>query len=110
MTKKSDVIKLILDSVKENERLTKSVLGFAIVEAATKSESFFPELNSLKTNAETIIYLVDEIHKHEMLLANMYQKNKISKEEFFTKDELEIEMRQIAGYRENIQKILSDIC
>ena len=74
MKTKHQVVQFIVDLSEENENLTKSVLGNAVVESAKRALNSSPDLKTLKIIAESILFISKCIEDLEQELRVVSQK------------------------------------
>lgn len=96
--KKQEVIDLIVEMSATNPEMTKSVVGFAIVNAANECVNQPIDVNQTKLNFEAGLFIIEQI--------------KICEDEMQTTEDAQIMhdmSRQRNKYMEQLRKILADV-
>ena len=110
MKTKHQVIQFIVDLAEENEQLTKSVLGNAVVESAKQALNSTPNLGTLKIVAESITFLAKCIEDLEEELKSMKAHNE-KENVYLVYDDNSIKdvERLIRKYYESLNKVIREI-
>lgn len=110
MKTKHQVIQLIVDLSQENEQMTKSILGNAVVEGAKEALNSTLDLSVLKTIAESILFIAKCIEDLQQELREMKAHNEQAGVMFVHRDQdIQGVERLINKYYESLNKVIREI-
>lgn len=110
MKTKHQVIQLIVDLSQENEQMTKSILGNAVVEGAKEALNSTLDLSVLKTIAESILFIAKCIEDLQQELREMKAHNEKAGVMFVHRDQdIQGVERLINKYYESLNKVIREI-
>jgi hypothetical protein len=110
MKTKHQVVQFIVDLSEENENLTKSVLGNAVVESAKRALNSKPDVKTLKIVAESILFISKCIEDLEKELCEMKAHNDKKGILFEYRDQdIQGVERLIRKYYESLNKVIREI-
>jgi hypothetical protein len=110
MKTKHQVIQLIVDFSQDNEQMTKSILGKAVVDGAKEALNSTPDIKTLKIITETITFLVKCIEDLQQELREMKAHNEKAGVMFVHRDQdIQGVERLINKYYESLNKVIREI-
>jgi hypothetical protein len=110
MTTKHQVIQLIVDLSQDNEQMTKSILGKAVVDGAKEALNSTPDIKTLKIIAETITFLAKCIEDLQQELREMKAHNEKSGVMLVHRyQDIQGIERLINKYYESLNKVIREI-
>jgi hypothetical protein len=110
MTTKHQMIQLIVDLSQDNEQMTKSILGKAVVDGAKEALDSTPDLPVLKTIAESILFIAKCIEDLQQELREMKAHNEKAGVMFVHRDQdIQGVERLIRKYYESLNKVIREI-
>lgn len=110
MKTKHQIIQLIVDLCEDNEQMTKSILGKAVVDGAKEVLNSTPELSKLKSIAESIIFIAKCIEDLQQELREMKAHNEKAGVMFVHRDQdIQGVERLINKYYESLNKVIREI-